>query len=68
MFLNNRISFALAGLVALCLSVLPASDAKASDVLKGAAIGAGVGALVDGSDGAKKGAVIGGVAGAIAGD
>ncbi len=68
MLLRNGISMTLAGFIALGASLLSTSDAEASDVLKGAAIGAGVGALVDGSDGAKKGAVAGGIAGAIIGD
>lgn len=51
----------------IAISLVSVSQATASDILKGAAIGAGVGALVDGKDGAKKGAVAGGIVGAIMG-
>ena len=54
-------------LLTASISLFPASQAEASDALKGAVIGAGVGGLVDGKDGAKKGVVVGGVAGAILG-
>lgn len=53
--------------LSLSIGLISASQAEASDALKGAVIGAGVGGLVDGKDGAKKGAVAGGLAGAILG-